>query len=54
KAILSRDAADSAIHAGYPRFDHTDTLSKYVRENPNCALISMDQPKLLEIPTKQG
>ncbi|KAJ2865433.1 hypothetical protein GGI22_001507 [Coemansia erecta] len=53
-ARLFRDAADSAIRAGYPRFCHVDALCEYVRENPNCALISMDQPKLLETPTKRG
>ncbi|KAJ2394009.1 hypothetical protein GGI23_004857 [Coemansia sp. RSA 2559] len=42
---------DEAVRTG---FDHVDSLCKYVRDNPSCALVSMGQQMLPETLTMQG
>ncbi|KAJ2862238.1 hypothetical protein GGI22_002244, partial [Coemansia erecta] len=51
---IFRTAADLAIDDGYAGFDHVDSLCKYVRDNPSCALVSMGQRMLPETLTMQG
>ncbi|KAJ2863553.1 hypothetical protein GGI22_001933 [Coemansia erecta] len=51
---LFKDAVNLVDEAVRTGFDHVDSLCKYVRDNPSCALVSMGQRMLPETLTMQG